>query len=48
MVRSDKQQRAFNPDPFESLFYALKLPLSHQHVAIVNKKESEMAITTIY
>ena len=47
VVRSDQRQRASNPDPFESRFNALKLPQSHRHVAIVNKKESEILTTAI-
>ena len=48
VVRSDQRQRASNPNSFESRFKALELPMSHRLVAIVNKKESEIAITAIY
>ena len=47
-VRSDQQQRASNPHPFESRFNALKLSLSHRHVAIVSEKQSKILTTAIY
>ena len=42
VVRSDQRQRASNPDPFESRFNALKLPLSHSTSPSLVKKEAKL------